>query len=170
MLLWRQKQRGPTKAELERRVDLFHKQEWTLSLDEARHSSSGLRRKTSPLTTDEEGVRRARRAETLVHQGEVSRARQVLRSQAKAPGNRATLNELGDPERRPPQLFEAIPPEVSGYCLQHHFKLDWRKYACNLRSAPRGSAAGLAGDTNEHLKVLSDDEQATLLITKRLNI
>ena len=66
MLLWRQKQRGPTKAELERRVDLFHRQEWTLLLDEARHSSSGLRRKTSPLTTEEEGVRRARQAETLV--------------------------------------------------------------------------------------------------------
>ena len=116
MLLWRQKQRGPTKAELERRVDLFHRQEWTLLLDEARHSSSGLRRKISPLTIEEEGVRRARRAETLVHQGEVSRARQVLCSQAKAPGNQATLNELRDPERRPPQLSEAIPPEVSGYC------------------------------------------------------
>ena len=63
MLLWRQKQRGPTKAELERRVDLFHRQEWTLLLDEARHSSSSLRRKISPLTIEEEGVRRARRAE-----------------------------------------------------------------------------------------------------------
>ena len=166
MLLWRQKQRGPTKAELERRVDLFHRQEWTLLLDEARHSSSSLRRKISPLTIEEEGVRRARRAEILVHQGEVSRARQVLCSQAKAPGNQATLNELRDPERRPPQLSEAIPPEVSGYCPQHQFKLDWRKYACNLRCAPRGSAAGLAGDTNEHLKVLLDDEQATLLITE----
>ena len=153
-------------AELERRADLFHRQEWTLLLDEARHSSSGLRRKTSPLTIEEEGVRRARRAETLVHQGEVSRARQVLSSQARAPGNQATLNEFRDPERRPPQLSEAIPPEVSGYCPQHQFKLDWRKYACNLRSAPRGSAAGLAGDTNEHLKVLLDDEQATLLITE----
>ena len=35
--------------------DLFHRQEWTLLMDEARHSSSGLRRKTSPLTMEEEG-------------------------------------------------------------------------------------------------------------------
>ena len=138
--LWRQEQRGPTKAELERMVDLFHRQEWTLLLDETRHSSSGLRRKTSPLTTEEEKVRRARRAETLVHQGEVSRARQVQCSQARAPGTRATLNELRDPERSPPRLSEAIPPEVSGHCPQHQFKLDRRKYACNLG----GSAAGLA--------------------------
>ena len=100
-----------------------------------------------------------------MHQGEVSRARQVLCSQAKAPGNQVTLNELRHPERRPPQLSEAIPPEVSGHCPLHQFKLDWRKYACNLHSVVHpGSAAGLAGDTNEHLKVLLDDKKALLLI------
>ena len=101
-----------------------------------------------------------------MHQGEVSRARQVLCSQARAPGTRATLNELRDPERRAPRLSKAIPPEVSGYCPQHQFKLDRRTYGCILRGAPRGSAAGLAGDTTEHLKVLLDDEEATLLVTK----
>ena len=30
----------------------------------------------------------------------------------------------------------------------------------------RGSAAGLAGDTNEHLNVLLNDEEATLLVTQ----
>ena len=34
-----------------------------------------------------------------------------------------------------------------------------------LRAVPRGSAGGVAGDTNEHLKVLFDDEAATLLVT-----
>ena len=57
MILWRQEQRGPTKAELARRVDIFHRQEWLLLLDEARHSSSGLRRKTTRLTIEEEEVR-----------------------------------------------------------------------------------------------------------------
>ena len=41
-----------------------------------------------------------------------------------------------------------------------------RSTQSNLRSAPRCSAAGLAGDTNEDCKVLLDDEEATLLITE----
>ena len=53
---------------------------------------------------------------------------------------------------------------VSGH--RHQFQLDREKYACNLRAAPRGSAGGVAGDTNEHLKVLLDDEEATLLVTE----
>ena len=61
---------------------------------------------------------------------------------------------------------EAIPVEVSGYWPHHQFELDQEKCASNLRSAPRGSAAGLAGDTNEHHKVMLDDEEATHLITE----
>ena len=61
VILWRQEQRGPTKAELARRVDLFHRQERLLLLEEARHSSSGLRRETTQLTIEEEEVRTARR-------------------------------------------------------------------------------------------------------------
>ena len=110
MILWRQ-QCGPIKAELERRVDLFHRQEWILLLEEARHRSSGLRRKTTQLTAEEEEVRRARRKDCA--QGEVS-----------------TLNELRDPERRPHRLSEDIPPEVSGHWPQHQFRLDREKFAC----------------------------------------
>ena len=54
----------------------------------------------------------------------------------------------------------------SRFWPHHQFQLDREKYACNLRAAPRGSAAGFEGDTNEHLKVLSDDEEATLLVTE----
>ena len=96
--------------------------------------------KPNQLTPEEELVRRRRQAEKLVHQGEVSRARQALCSQA---SNVATLNELRDPVRRPAQLSEAIPDEVSRYWLHHQFELDQEKYASNFRSAPRGSAAGL---------------------------
>ena len=77
MILWREQQRGPTKAELERRMDLFQKQEW-------------VRSKPNPLTPEEELVRRGRQAEKSVHQGQMSRARQALCSQARAPGTVAT--------------------------------------------------------------------------------
>ena len=103
--------------------------------------------------------------EKFVDQGEVSRARQALCSQARAPGATATLNELRDPECRPTRLSEAIPEEVTRFGPQHSFELDQEKYASNLRSA-RGSTAGLACDTNEHYKVLLDDQEATLLITE----
>ena len=164
MILWRKHQWGPTKVELERRMDLFHKQEWVLLSEEARQCATGLRRKPNQLTPEEELVCRGHQAEKLVHQGEVSRARQALCSQARAPGTAATLNELRDPVRRPAQLSEAIPVEVSRCWPHHQFELDQEKSASNLRSAPRGSAAGLAGDTNEHYKVMLDDEEATHLI------
>ena len=51
-------------------------------LEEAKHSATGLRSKPNPLLPEEELVRRGRRAEKFVHQGEVSRARQALCSQA----------------------------------------------------------------------------------------
>ena len=166
MLLWRHQQRGPSKAELERRMELFNQQDWVLLLEEARNSATRLRRQRAQMSEEEDLVRRARQAEKFVHQGEVSRARQVLCSQAKAPGTSATLNELRDPERRPSRLSEAIPIEISRFWPQHQFQLDREKYACNLRAAPRGSAGGVAGDTNEQLKVLLEDEEATLLVTE----
>ena len=104
-----------------------------------------------------------------MHQGEVSRASgrvPALCSQARAPGTSATLNELRNEGRRPSRLSEAIPPEISRFWPQHQFQLDREKYACNLRAAPRGSAGGVAGYTKEHLKVLVDDEAATLLVTQ----
>ena len=112
MLLWRHQQRGPSKAELERRIELFNKKDWALLLEEARSSAIRKPRKPAQLLEEEDVVRRARQAEKLVQQGEVSRARQVLCSQARAPGTSATLNELRDPERRPSRLSEAIPLEI----------------------------------------------------------
>ena len=43
-------------------------------------------------------------------------------------------------------------------------ELDREKYAAKVRSAARGAAGGLAGDFNEHLKTLLDDERATELL------
>ena len=66
-----------------RRVELFKKKDWVLQLEEARSSAK------EAYTVD-------RRLRSFLHQGEVSRARQALCSQARAPGTSATLNELRD--------------------------------------------------------------------------
>ena len=118
-------------------MDLFSKQEWVLLLEEARQCATGLRRKPNLLTPEEELARRGRKAEKLVHQGEVSRVRQALRSQARAPGTVATLNELRDPVRRPAQLSEAIPVEVSRYLPHHQFELDQRTQRFSSRVCKR---------------------------------
>ena len=72
---------------------------------------------------DSAGVREARtiwkvesrRAENLVHVGELSSARQALEGVAVALGTQATLNKLKDVRRRPPQAREALPPEIMGF-------------------------------------------------------
>ena len=125
MILWR-------KQQLERRMDLFQKQKWVLVLEQARHSATGFCRKPNPLTPEEELVRRARQAEKFLHQGEVSRARQALCSQARAPGTVATVNELRDPERRPPRLSEAIPADIGLTS-----SLSWTRRSAQATSAAR---------------------------------
>ena len=153
MILWRQQQRGPPKAELERRMDLFQNRSGCFLLEEARHSATGFRRKPNPLTPEEELVRRGRQAEKFVHQGEVSRARQALCSQARAPGTAATSNEL----RRLSQWKSA------DFGLSTI--LSWTRRSTQATSAVHRDQ-GWASDTNEHYKVLIDDEEATLLITE----
>ena len=135
-----------------RRVELFKKKDWVLQLEEAKSSAK-------------EAYAVDRKLRSLLHQGEVSRARQVLCSQARAPGTSATLNELRDPELRPSGLSEGVPLEVSRFWPHNQFQFDREKCACNFRSVLRGSAAGLAGDTNEHLNVLLNDEETTLLVS-----
>ena len=140
-LLWRKQQRGPTKAELERRVDLFQKQ--------ARHGAAGTRRKPKPLG-----------ASRTTSRGVCTPRRSVACQAGIMFSGRWTNSETPStdlPVCRRPSLR---------YWPHHQFQLDQEKYASNLRSVPRGLAGGLAGDTNEHYKVLLDDEEATLLITE----
>ena len=164
MLLWRSHQRNPKKHELEKRLERFHNQEWATLIQESREAGARPRKSacTRPETTSL-GTK-ARRAEQCVRQGEVSRGRQALCANSLAPGTPDTLRELTDPEKRPPVLSESIPPEILSFWPAASFELSREKYAKNIRSAPRGSAAGLAGDTNEHYKVVLDDEEATELL------
>lgn len=165
MLLWRTHARGPSRKELEERIARFQNGEWVALIREARAAGTMRRRPRAAAPSEEETLRRrAERAKACVRRGEVSRGRQVLCAAALAPGTDATLEELRDPERRPPHLTEPIPPDVMDFAPTAPLEFDRERYANNLRSAPRGSAPGLAGDTNEHLKVLLDDELATDLI------
>ena len=75
MLLWRSQARGPTRKELEERVRRFQNEEWLALAREARAAGSTARRSQRQLTEAEELERRARRAETCVRRGEVSRGR-----------------------------------------------------------------------------------------------
>ena len=92
----------------------------------------------------------------MVHQGEVSRARQLLTSSGLAPGNAETLAELTDPARRPAQLNKAIPAEVLGFEPPERLKLDKDKLYEALSTARKGKAADLSGTRLEHLRVLLD--------------
>ena len=95
-------------------MELFNS--WVLLLEVQRHRTA-----KEACTVD----RRGRfgpwdSAEKFVHQGEVSRARQALCSQARAPP--ATLNELTRNADHPDCLRPS--PEVSRFWRHHQFQLD----------------------------------------------
>ncbi|CAE7567374.1 unnamed protein product, partial [Symbiodinium microadriaticum] len=58
---------------------------------------------------------RAHRAAALVHLGELSAAGHALTAEPLAPATDATLAELRDPVRRPPEPYGPLPPEVANY-------------------------------------------------------
>ena len=100
--------------------------------------------------------KRATRAELKVAVGELSSARQAMEGEEVAPGTRATLQQLTDESRRPPQLRDAVPQEIMGHTPRVPFALDSHKFLKNVRSAKRGAAAGPSGMTVEHLRSLLD--------------
>ena len=103
---------------------------------------------------------RAIRAETLIHFGELSHARQVLEGAELAPGNQATLDALQDEERRPPLPRGALPPDLAHHMPVRPFQLDEHIFSRNLRSSSRGAAGGPSGMTMEHLRPLLNDVMA----------
>ena len=103
---------------------------------------------------------RAIRAETLIHLGELSHARQVLEGAEVAPGNQATLDALQDEARRPPLPRDVLPPDLVHHMPIRPFQLDEHIFSRNLRSSRRGAAAGPSGMTMEHLRPLLDDVRA----------
>ena len=102
--------------------------------------------------------RSLKQASTLVEQGQLSKAARILTSNGVAPGTPDTLEQLRDPEKRPPVLSEPLPVEVTGYQARHPLRLDKNKLLANLRSTKRGSAPGPSGTRLEHFKPLLEEE------------
>ena len=94
----------------------------------------------------DELVKRAARAEKLVHLGEFSAARQALEGEVVAPGTLRTQAALMDPSRRPPVPREPLPEDFNLFELEESFELDFDRFARNIRSARRGAAGGAQWD------------------------
>ena len=101
--------------------------------------------------------RRAERAEALVQLGELSAGRHALEGTSLAPGTNATLNDLQDPNKRPPVPREELPND---FFVRRGppFDLDFDLFAKNLRVSRRGAAGGPSGMTADPLRPLLDSE------------
>ena len=143
------------------RFEVFRRREWRSLLEaraqcDTRAAQARCRRRRRQVDDVEQ---RAIRAETLIHLGELSHARQVLEGAELAPGNQATL-DAQDEERRPPLPTRCLPPDLVHHMPIRPFQLDEHIFSRNLRSSRRGAAAGPSGMTMEHLRPLLDDVRA----------
>ena len=157
-------------AELARRERLFCEGKWVQLLVEsaaaARESTeaSAAPGRGRPADGSADDVRRrADRAAALAHMGELSAAAQALTASPLAPATSATLAALRDPERRPPTVQVPLDPPLDPRSSPV-VELCTRRLLANLRRARRGAAAGPSGCTNEHLRVLLDEESCTQLL------
>ena len=107
---------------------------------------------------------RARRATSLVHLGELSAAARALTAEPLAPGTPDTLSELRDPEKRPPTPYAPLPEAAPRHVPEEQCPVPLPAFLDGLRAAPRGSAAGPSGATNEHLRILLDNEEDAQLL------
>ena len=107
--------------------------------------------------------RRAERATALAHLGKLSAAAKALTASPLAPASAQTLAALRDPERRPPAAQVPLDPNL-GPCSVPAAALSRDRLLANLRRAGLGAAAGPSGCTNEHLRVLLDDEVCSELL------
>ena len=148
--------RIPT-AELERRCELVRRGEWPCLLAAA---EAALRtpEADSLRASRAEVEARATRATALVHLGELSAAARALVSQPLAPGSSDTLQELHDPANRPQAPYAPPDPMLLAFRPEEQCALRLHPFLASLRTARRGSAAGPSGITNEHLRMLLDDE------------
>ena len=157
--------------EFKRREHLFCEGSWTQLLREsvaaaqpAQPVRDAVRAPESPQVGSESDIRRrADRASALAHLGEMSAAAKALTAPPLAPATAETLQALRDPVRRPPEAQVPIHPSVDPMSAApaQVCKAD---LLINLRRARRGAAAGPSGCTNEHLRVLMDEETTAELL------
>ena len=131
-------------GQVDSRFEVLRLGEWRSLLEasaqcDVRAAQARCRRRSRQV---DEVEQRAIRAETLIHLGELSHARQVLEGAELAPGNQPTLDALQDEERRPPLPRGALPPDLVHHMPIRPFQLDEHIFSRNFRSSRRGAAAG----------------------------
>ena len=112
-----------------------------------------IARRRSRRHGQDESVRRAERADQLVHLGELSSARQVLESGELAPGTPETLRLL---RARPAGPRDPLPAGILGHAPNVEFQLDADSATYDR---PIGSSGCPSGMTMEHFRVLLDSSR-----------
>ena len=74
------------------------------------------------------------------------------------------LRLLSDPDKRPPHPRHPIPDDVVRFRAANPLRLRAAELGEALRTAKRGSAAGLSGASVEHYRLLLEDEEALELL------
>ena len=141
-------------GELARRCEAFARGEWPALLQPASRTAACPQKAARHVAPDPEA--RAARAAALVHLGELSAAGRALVAEPLAPATDATLAELRDPQRRPPEPYDPMPSKIANFAPHEPCPLS--AFLACLRTARRGAAAGPSGATAEHLRILLDDE------------
>ena len=142
MLLQHTEEKGQAgKTAFSDRFKRFCRGEWMALLVEA--AASNRQRQGATKTLDSLAAQRGAQAEAKVRLREVTRARVQLTSLGLAPGIKATLDELTNPDLRPPRPTAPIPAQLLEQLPAEPLKLDSTKVLEALRSAGRGSAQDL---------------------------
>ena len=131
------------------------------TLLQAAANAHPLRAPPVSQSAEEPPERRARRARHLVHQGELSAARQALTAGPTAPGTPATLTQLQDPQRRPQEPYNTPEPQQGEQQPPSPFQLPAAKLLTALRKSRKGAAPGPSGLTADTLRIVLDDETRT---------
>ena len=93
--------------ELDRRAAQFHAGQWQALLEDAHPTTAHSAPRPPPRRPNTQT--RADRAAALAHLGELSAAARALTAEPLAPGTPATLAQLRDPARRPPEPAFSCP-------------------------------------------------------------
>ena len=160
MLLQHTEEKGQAgKTVFSDRFKRFCRGEWIALLVEAAASNRQRQGATKTLDSEALAAQRGAQAEAKVRLREVARARGQLTSLGLTPGTKTPLDELTNPDLRPPRPTAPIPAQLLEQLPAEPLKLDSSKVLEALRSAGRGSAQDLSGTRYEHLRVLLEDEE-----------
>ena len=148
MLLARPRGGRISQRKLQTRINMFTTGQWYLLLEVSNECvRAGV--EASRRSGRDDIKSRVRRAETLVHLGELSAGCQALDGAEVAPGNLAELAQLTNPERRPPVPRDLL--SGSRTAVPESFELDPELFCRNVRSGRRGAAPGASGMSVEHI-------------------